>query len=88
MQKVFAETSNRSQKDDSEVSNVLRNFHLLVLLISLTGMSWLASGHSIVEVVKKVKPSVVGIGVHNPLGAPRNKLHGTGFRRWRWNLMW
>lgn len=36
-------------------------------------------GHDLVDVVKKVKPSVVGIGVYTPLGQPRNSLHGSGF---------
>lgn len=35
--------------------------------------------HSIVDVVKKIKPSVVGIGIHNPLSAPRNRVNGSGF---------
>lgn len=32
-----------------------------------------------VEVVKKIKPSVVGIGIHTPTSRPQNVLHGTGF---------
>lgn len=33
----------------------------------------------LVEVVAKVKPSVVGIGTHTPTGRPKNQLRGTGF---------
>ena len=32
-----------------------------------------------VEVVAKIKPSVVGIGVHTPTSRPQNILRGTGF---------
>ncbi len=35
--------------------------------------------HDMVSVVKKIKPSVVGIGVYTPLGQPRNTLYGSGF---------
>lgn len=38
-----------------------------------------AHAHDITALVKKVKPSVVGIGIFDPLGAPRTQLHGTGF---------
>ncbi|WP_416306713.1 S1 family peptidase [Neptunicella sp. SCSIO 80796] len=34
---------------------------------------------NIVELVKQIKPSVVGIGTYNPLGSPRSNLQGTGF---------
>ncbi len=33
----------------------------------------------LVEVVAKIKPSVVGIGVHTPTSRPQNILRGTGF---------
>ncbi|MEI6893197.1 MAG: serine protease [Colwellia sp.] len=32
-----------------------------------------------VDVVAKIKPSVVGVGVHTPTSQPQNILHGTGF---------
>ncbi len=32
-----------------------------------------------VEVVAKIKPSVVGIGIHTPTSQPQNILRGTGF---------
>lgn len=32
-----------------------------------------------VDLVAKIKPSVVGIGVHTPTSRPQNILHGTGF---------
>lgn len=34
---------------------------------------------ALVDTVVKVKPSVVGIGVHTPTGSPKNVLSGTGF---------
>jgi serine protease Do len=35
--------------------------------------------HDIVSVVSQVKPSIVGVGTHDPLSAPRNVIKGTGF---------
>jgi len=35
--------------------------------------------HDISQIVAKVKPSIVGVGVYEPLGSPRNQLQGTGF---------
>lgn len=32
-----------------------------------------------VDVVAKIKPAVVGIGVHTPTGSPQNTLRGSGF---------
>lgn len=31
------------------------------------------------DTLEKIKPSVVGIGVHTPTGRPQNRLNGTGF---------
>ncbi|WJG08459.1 serine protease [Aliiglaciecola sp. LCG003] len=39
----------------------------------------LSLAHSIVDTVKKVKESVVGIGVFDPINSPRASLQGTGF---------
>lgn len=49
---------------------------LLCVLLLLTCRSY---AHDITAVVSKVKPSVVGIGTYDPLGAPRTQLKGTGF---------
>lgn len=38
-----------------------------------------ASCHSITNVVAKVKPSVVGVGLYDALGAQTHQLRGTGF---------
>ena len=35
--------------------------------------------HEISQIVSKVKPSVVGIGIYAPLGRPSKQLRGTGF---------
>jgi len=35
--------------------------------------------NELVETIKRVKPSVVGVGVYTPSGNPKNQLHGTGF---------
>lgn len=31
------------------------------------------------SVISRVKPSVVGVGIHDPLASPRSQLQGTGF---------
>lgn len=35
--------------------------------------------HEITQIVNKVKPSIVGIGIYAPLGRPSKQLRGTGF---------
>lgn len=37
------------------------------------------SAHDFVATVANIKPSVVGVGVYDPLAAPRSNLQGTGF---------
>lgn len=37
------------------------------------------SANELIQTIKKVKPSVVGVGVYTPTGRPKNTLHGTGF---------
>jgi serine protease Do len=49
-----------------------------LLLISL-GLSANAHSHSVTEIVAKVKPSVVGVGLYDALGAQVHQLQGTGF---------
>ncbi|REL37055.1 S1 family peptidase [Thalassotalea euphylliae] len=52
---------------------------LFAALLALIFTVKTAYGHDMVSLVKKVKPSVVGIGVYTPLGQPKNELRGTGF---------
>ncbi len=47
---------------------------LLPIMISAS-----SNAHDLVDIVKQVKPSVVGIGVFSPLAQPRNTLKGSGF---------
>lgn len=49
---------------------------LSVLTVFCSGFSY---AHSVTEVIAKVKPSIVGVGLYDALGAQRNQLHGTGF---------
>jgi serine protease Do len=37
------------------------------------------NAHEISQIVSKIKPSIVGIGIYSPLGRPSNQLRGTGF---------
>ena len=51
---------------------------IIILLITISMLSNSVKA-DFVEVVGKVKPSVVGIGIHTPSGRPQNTLNGTGF---------
>ena len=53
----------------------------MLLCSLLTGFLILSTNtHAeFVDVVAKIKPSVVGIGIHTPTSRPQNILHGTGF---------
>ncbi len=55
----------------------MRQYLQLSLLFVLTFMS--AAHAEFVDVVAKIKPSVVGIGIHTPTSRPQNILRGTGF---------
>ena len=55
----------------------MRNY-LPILLVSIFLFS-VTSRADFVDVVAKVKPSVVGIGIHTPTSRPQNILRGTGF---------
>lgn len=46
---------------------------LFFVVVSFTANAELA------DTLAKIKPSVVGIGVHTPTGRPQNSLNGTGF---------
>lgn len=48
---------------------------LLVLIFSSTGLK----ATPLIDSIKRISPSVVGIGIHNPTGSPRISLVGTGF---------
>ncbi|MBT1064864.1 S1C family serine protease [Bowmanella sp. Y26] len=47
---------------------------LMLIFVPLTQA---ASGFE--TIVAKIKPSVVGVGISDPMGSPRNVLQGTGF---------
>lgn len=52
---------------------LLRSSLIVVLMLSMPVKA------DFVEVVAKVKPSVVGIGIHTPTSRPQNILRGSGF---------
>ncbi|WP_159816993.1 S1 family peptidase [Colwellia sp. 20A7] len=52
-------------------------FFIVLLLVTLAPLG--EAKAEFVEVVAKVKPSVVGIGIHTPTSRPQNILRGTGF---------
>lgn len=49
---------------------------LLILFFSSYSSSY---AHELPNIIKKIKPAVVGLGVYTPLGNPRNVLTGSGF---------
>jgi S1-C subfamily serine protease len=49
-----------------------------VLCLNLVFIGFNAQAN-FVDIVKKIKPSVVGIGIHTPTSRPQNVLRGTGF---------
>ena len=51
---------------------------LFVILVSVLLLSFNAKAEFI-DVVAKIKPAVVGIGIHTPTSRPQNILRGTGF---------
>jgi S1-C subfamily serine protease len=53
-------------------------FWLSLALFSIFSLA-VANAHSVKEVVAKVKPSVVGVGLYDALGAQTHQLQGTGF---------
>ena len=50
------------------------NYLIICIFFSVT-----CNAHDISQIVTKIKPSVVGVGVYDPIGSPRNQLQGTGF---------
>ncbi|MFD2165556.1 serine protease [Thalassotalea euphylliae] len=51
----------------------------IITILVCIALSFSAYSHDMVNIIKQIKPSVVGIGVHTPLGQPKNELRGTGF---------
>lgn len=52
---------------------------IIMFTVILLGSVASSQARDLVDIVKKVKPSVVGIGVHTPYGQPQNELRGSGF---------
>jgi serine protease Do len=52
---------------------------LTALLVTILVFAPRIHGHSITQVVAKVKPSVVGVGLYDAMGAQTHQLRGTGF---------
>lgn len=55
----------------------MRLITVLFFLAYLFNCSIMAA--NLPEIIAKVKPAVVGIGIHTPIGKPRNILMGSGF---------
>lgn len=59
----------------------MKNHSLLLIILFWCLSALLNSSYSaeFVDVVAKIKPSVVGVGIHTPTSRPQNILRGTGF---------
>ena len=55
----------------------IKGFLGCVIVLIFSSMS--SNAHEISQIVGKVKPSVVGIGIYAPLSRPSKQLRGTGF---------
>ena len=55
---------------------MLKKMKLLIVILFFCNTS---ANANFVEVIAKIKPSVVGIGIHTPTSQPQNILRGTGF---------
>lgn len=53
----------------------MKKWLILCVFFSMTNVC----ANELIQTIKAVKPSVVGIGVYTPTGRPKNTLHGTGF---------
>lgn len=51
----------------------------LILLSVFSLLYFIPAKAEFIDVVAKIKPSVVGIGIHTPTSSPQNILRGTGF---------
>lgn len=56
---------------------MLKKVFIILAVISLLYINSVKA--EFVDVVAKIKPSVVGIGIHTPTSSPQNILRGTGF---------
>lgn len=56
---------------------LFKNIILLLLLNSLFFSIQVQA--KLTDIIKMVKPSVVGVGIYTPTGRPKNKVFGTGF---------
>ncbi|MDO6506815.1 serine protease [Colwellia sp. 5_MG-2023] len=56
---------------------MFKMFFIVLLIVAFTPLK--EAQAEFVDVVAKVKPSVVGIGIHTPTSRPQNILRGTGF---------
>jgi S1-C subfamily serine protease len=52
---------------------------IVILLSAFSSFYIMPVKADFVDVVEKIKPSVVGVGIHTPTSRPQNILRGTGF---------
>lgn len=84
MKREPARCPHRPRSDDGggDKETMISNFIRIVLGIAVLAVAaWPAAGGAadLVETIKTIKPGIVGVGVHDPLARPVNRLAGTGF---------
>lgn len=63
----------------NKIKNLARFVGLAVLLASGTASAQEAEHKNLVELIKDIKPSIVGIGLYAPINAKASQILGTGF---------
>lgn len=57
----------------------MRNSSFMLFLLSLIVLTTTVKAHSVTDVIAKIKPSVVGVGLYDAMGTQTHQLFGTGF---------
>ncbi len=69
---------NFANRENKTIYRIIMNTLFRLTLSFILFVTFQASAE-LTEVIAKIKPSVVGIGVHTPTSRPQNILRGTGF---------
>ena len=76
---IFARLSDITFNSGTLNMLIKRIVFQMSFLIALGLCSAFLVNAELADTLEKIKPSVVGIGVHTPTGRPQNRLNGTGF---------
>lgn len=57
----------------------MRNSSFILFVLGLIVLASAVKAHSVTDVIAKIKPSVVGVGLYDAMGTQTHQLFGTGF---------